>query len=159
MGEPDSTTMAVNESGVHRSIRKRPARKKPALRTAEIATTPDNGVAGESALEIVTPAAEYRVALPAAPSSVSRLPNMRRRTPQPVVSWPQRVATALRHATRAGREEAAYEQSISQYMVALATGTHTIAVIGPKGGVGKSSTALTAGLVLAQVPLARPILV
>ncbi|MGN6813647.1 MAG: hypothetical protein ACTHMP_22480, partial [Thermomicrobiales bacterium] len=31
--------------------------------------------------------------------------------------------------------------------------------IGPKGGVGKSSTALTAGLVLAQVPLARPILV
>jgi MinD-like ATPase involved in chromosome partitioning or flagellar assembly len=44
-------------------------------------------------------------------------------------------------------------------MAALATGTHTIAVIGPKGGVGKSTTALVAGLVLAQVPLARPILV
>lgn len=48
---------------------------------------------------------------------------------------------------------------ITEHMEAMATGCHVIAVVGPKGGVGRTTVALTTGLVLAEAPLARPILV
>lgn len=86
-------------------------------------------------------------------------PDLRRRSPAPVVPWPLRVQAWLRQRTRGGRAEAADDAALTDLLARLATGMHTLAVIGPKGGAGKSTTALVAGLVLAQVPLARPILV
>ncbi|HET8628594.1 MAG TPA: hypothetical protein VFL91_14325 [Thermomicrobiales bacterium] len=86
-------------------------------------------------------------------------PDLRRREPRPVVPWPARAATWLKRRTAPGRLEADHDAALAELLAALSTGAHTVAVIGPKGGVGKSTLALTAGLVLAQVPLARPILV
>ena len=41
----------------------------------------------------------------------------------------------------------------------MSTGCRILATIGPKGGPGKTTVALTTGLVLAEAPLARPIVV
>jgi MinD-like ATPase involved in chromosome partitioning or flagellar assembly len=87
------------------------------------------------------------------------LPNLRHKAPTPVIPWPLRVQAWLRQRTHSGRTEAAHDAALTGLLARLATGTHTLAVIGPKGGAGKSTTALATGLVLAQVPLARPILV
>ena len=84
---------------------------------------------------------------------------LRRKEPAPVVPWPLRAQSWLRRRTRHGRAEIQHDAVLATALAALATGAHTLAVIGPKGGAGKSTTALVAGLVLAQVPLARPILV
>jgi len=55
--------------------------------------------------------------------------------------------------------ETDHDHCIAAYMTAMATGCRVIAMVGPKGGVGRTTVALTAGLVLAEAPLARPILV
>lgn len=85
--------------------------------------------------------------------------DFRRRIPGPVIPWPLRLQGWIRRRTPAGRNEDTNDSRLNILLAGLATGTHTLSVIGPKGGVGKSSTALTIGLVLAQVPLARPVLV
>lgn len=85
--------------------------------------------------------------------------DLRRRPPAPVIPWPLRIQAWLKQRTRSGRAETAHDAALADLLARLATGTHTLAVIGPKGGAGKSTTALATGLVLAQVPLARPILV
>jgi MinD-like ATPase involved in chromosome partitioning or flagellar assembly len=51
------------------------------------------------------------------------------------------------------------DAQIGDFMALLATGCRILATIGPKGGPGKTTVALTTGLVLAEVPLARPIVV
>ena len=86
-------------------------------------------------------------------------PVLRWREPTPVIPWLTRGQEWLRRCTSAGRTEAVYDAALTDLLARLATGTRTLAAIGPKGGAGKSTTALVAGLVLAQVPLARPILV
>ncbi len=85
--------------------------------------------------------------------------NLRRQDPAPVVPWTSRARSWLRQRTPEGRSEDRHDVALADLLAWLATGTQTIAVIGPKGGAGKSTTALVAGLVLAQTPLARPILV
>ncbi len=87
------------------------------------------------------------------------LPDLRRGVPTPVVPWPLRLQRRLKEATRPGRVEAEHDAAIVRLMGALATGTRVVAGISSKGGTGKTATMLTAGLVLAQAPLARPILV
>jgi len=73
--------------------------------------------------------------------------------------WQARANGWLRTHTQPRRIETDRDRCISAYMAAMATGCRVIAIVGPKGGVGRTTVALTAGLVLAETPLARPILV
>ncbi len=86
------------------------------------------------------------------------LPDLRRKSPAPVVPWPLRVQRRLKEATRPGRVEAEHDAAIAGLLPRIAGRTHIIGVIGPKGGAGKSTAALTLGLVLAQYAGARPVL-
>lgn len=86
-------------------------------------------------------------------------PDLRARPPAPVVPWPIRARHWLRDRTQPGRAEADHDGRIAAAMAAMSTGCHILATIGPKGGPGKTTVALTTGLVLAEVPLARPIVV
>jgi MinD-like ATPase involved in chromosome partitioning or flagellar assembly len=75
------------------------------------------------------------------------------------VPWTIRARHWLRYRTQPGRTEAEHDARIADFMALMSTGCHTLATIGPKGGPGKTTVALTTGLVLAEVPLARPIIV
>jgi len=77
----------------------------------------------------------------------------------PTITWQARANRWFREHLQPGQIEADHDRCITAYMVAMATGCRIVAVVGPKGGVGKTTVALTAGRVLAEVPLARPILV
>ncbi len=55
--------------------------------------------------------------------------------------------------------EAADDVAIAGAVRTLGVGSRTVAVIGAKGGVGATTTALLAGALLAAVPEARPVLV
>jgi len=77
----------------------------------------------------------------------------------PTIPWQARANRWFREHLQPGRIEANHDRCITASMVAMATGCRIVAVVGPKGGVGKTTVALTAGRVLAEVPLARPILV
>ncbi len=87
------------------------------------------------------------------------VPDLRSRPPVPVVPWPIRAQHWMRDRTQPGRIEAENDLRIADAMAMLSTGCHILATIGPKGGPGKTTVALTTGLVLAEVPLARPIVV
>ncbi len=100
-----------------------------------------------------------RVPLPSTPPPGIPVPDLRVRPPVPVVPWPIRAQHWLRVRTQTGRVETEYDARIADAMAAMSTGCHTLATIGPKGGPGKTTVALTTGLVLAEVPLARPIVV
>ena len=51
-----------------------------------------------------------------------------------------------------------HDARIEALLQQIATKPHIVGVIGPKGGAGKSTTALLLSLVLAQYPSARPVL-
>ncbi len=51
------------------------------------------------------------------------------------------------------------DAQIGDCMAMMSTGCRILATIGPKGGPGKTTVALTSGLVLSEAPLARPIVV
>jgi len=87
------------------------------------------------------------------------VPDLRARPPVPVVPWPIRAQRWMRERTQPGRSETEHDARIADCMALLSTGCHVLATIGPKGGPGKTTVALTTGLVLAEVPLARPIIV
>jgi len=94
-----------------------------------------------------------------APSSLAEaFPDLRRRAPVPVVPWHIRAQRLVREATRPGKIEAEHDARIEALLRQIATRPHIVGVIGPKGGAGKSTTALLLGLVLAQYPSARPVL-
>ncbi len=76
----------------------------------------------------------------------------------PAIPWQARVNRWVREHLQPGQIEADHDQCITAYMGTMATGCRIVAVVGAKGGVGKTTVALTAGRVLAEVPLARPIL-
>ncbi len=92
------------------------------------------------------------------PDVSAGLPDLRRKTPVPVVPWPLRLQRRLKEATRPGKVEAEHDARIEELLPRIAGRTHTIGVIGPKGGAGKSTVALTLSLVLAQYAAARPVL-
>ena len=87
------------------------------------------------------------------------VPDLRSRPPVPVVPWPIRAQRWMRERTQPGRSETEHDARIADCMALLSTGCHVLATIGPKGGPGKTTVALTTGLVLAEAPLARPIIV
>ena len=65
----------------------------------------------------------------------------------------------MRERSQSGRVETERDARIADFMAMMSTGCRILATIGPKGGPGKTTVALTTGLVLAEVPLARPIVV
>jgi MinD-like ATPase involved in chromosome partitioning or flagellar assembly len=97
--------------------------------------------------------------LPKTPPPGIPVPDLRSRPPVPVVPWPTRAQRWLRERTQPGRLEMDDDAQIGDFMALLATGCRILATIGPKGGPGKTTVALTTGLILAEVPLARPIVV
>ncbi len=99
------------------------------------------------------------VALPTSLPPGIPVPDLRTRPPGPVVPWPIRAERWLRERTQPGRLEAEHDAKIADCMAMMATGCRILATIGPKGGPGKTTVALTTGLALAEAPLARPIVV
>jgi len=99
------------------------------------------------------------VSLPITPPPGIPVPDLRSRPPVPVVPWPIRAQHWMHDRTQPGRIETEHDAKIADYMAMLSTGCHILATIGPKGGPGKTTVALTTSLVLAEVPLARPIVV
>jgi len=99
------------------------------------------------------------VALPPSPPPGTPVPALRSHPPVPVVPWSTRAQRWVRERTQPGRSETEYDARIADAMAMLSTGCRILATIGPKGGPGKTTVALTTGLVLAEVPLARPIVV
>jgi len=87
------------------------------------------------------------------------VPDLRPRPPTPVVPWSLRAQHWVRERTQPGRIETEHDARIADCMAMLSTGCHILATIGPKGGPGKTTVALATGLVLAEAPLARPIVV
>jgi MinD-like ATPase involved in chromosome partitioning or flagellar assembly len=76
-----------------------------------------------------------------------------------VVPWPNRIQRRWKELTHPGQREAEHDRQMAAAMAALSAGTEQVAVISPKGGVGKTRLTLALGLVLAEVPLARPVYV
>ncbi len=99
------------------------------------------------------------VALPTTPPPGIPVPDLRARPPVPVVPWSTRAQRWVRERTQPGRIETEDDARIADCMAMLSTGCRILATIGPKGGPGKTTVALVTGLVLAEVPLARPIVV
>ncbi|MDQ2785995.1 MAG: hypothetical protein M3Y58_13450 [Chloroflexota bacterium] len=97
--------------------------------------------------------------LPTTPPPGIPVPDLRSRPPVPVVPWPIRAQHWLRERTQPGRLEMDHDAKIADFMAMMSTGCRILATIGPKGGPGKTTVALTTGLVLAEAPLARPIVV
>jgi len=113
-----------------------------------------------------TPLSPVRSAPPGQPMSLPMtlppgipVPDLRTRPPVPVVPWSTRAQRWMRERTQPGRIETECDAKIADAMAMMSTGCHILATIGPKGGPGKTTVALTTGLVLAEVPLARPIIV
>ncbi len=96
--------------------------------------------------------------LPSPPPGIS-VPDLRSRPPVPVVPWSTRAQRWMRERTQPGRIETECDAKIADFIAMMSTGCRILATIGPKGGPGKTTVALTTGLVLAEVPLARPIIV
>ncbi|MDQ2783429.1 MAG: hypothetical protein M3Y58_00300 [Chloroflexota bacterium] len=65
----------------------------------------------------------------------------------------------MRERTQPGRIETECDAKIADFIAMMSSGCRILATIGPKGGPGKTTVALATGLVLAEVPLARPIVV
>jgi MinD-like ATPase involved in chromosome partitioning or flagellar assembly len=99
------------------------------------------------------------VLLPITPPPGTPVPDLRSRPPVPVVPWSTRAQRWMRERTQSGCVETERDARIADFMAMMSTGCRILATIGPKGGPGKTTVALTTGLVLAEVPLARPIVV
>jgi MinD-like ATPase involved in chromosome partitioning or flagellar assembly len=85
--------------------------------------------------------------------------SLRRHTPSPVVPWHIRAHRRFRELTQPGRLEAEADAAIAALLArpALTDGCKTIAILGAKGGAGKSTTALALGLALGTFDAARPV--
>ncbi len=97
-------------------------------------------------------------ATPLVHEPIVMFPDLRRQAPAPALPWHLRAQHLVREATQPGRIEAEHDARIEALLRQIATRPHIVGVIGPKGGAGKSTTALLLGLVLAQYPSARPVL-
>ncbi len=93
------------------------------------------------------------------PMSADALPDLRHRAPAPVVPWHRRAQRRFRELTQPGRVEAEADAAIVALLArpTLTSGCRTIAVLGAKGGAGKSTTALALGLTLGTYDAAKPV--
>ncbi len=83
-------------------------------------------------------------------------PDLRRYTPHPAVSPWQQATRWLRKRSRGVRLEEENDARIREYSSRLDVGSYILPFISSKGGVGKTSTSLALGQVLAQVEGANP---
>jgi len=87
------------------------------------------------------------------------VPDLRAHPPVPVFPWSTHAQQWMRERTQPGRIETECDAKIADFIAMMSSGCRILATIGPKGGPGKTTVALATGLVLAEVPLARPIVV
>lgn len=88
----------------------------------------------------------------AAPVAHPRLPGVPLDAPPPVPVASGSVGRRWSRRPRAERLEADHDALVSAHAASLAGSSHTVAVLGAKGGVGATTTALLAGLLAAEVP-------
>ncbi len=131
-------------------------RDRPSIRVAS-PTPSHSGAATVTATRSGPPG--QPVLLPITPPPGIPVPDLRSRPPVPVVPWSTRAQRWVRKRTQPGRIETEHDTRIADAMAMMSTGCRILATIGPKGGPGKTTVALTTGLVLAEAPLARPIVV
>lgn len=100
-----------------------------------------------------------RTSVAGVPPIADVLPDLRRRAPAPVVPWHHRAQRRFRELTQPGRVEAEADAAIAALLArpTLTSGCRTIAVLGAKGGAGKSTTALALGLTLGTYDAAKPV--
>jgi MinD-like ATPase involved in chromosome partitioning or flagellar assembly len=86
-------------------------------------------------------------------------PALRRHAPVPVVPWHTRAQRHLKELTQPGRIESETDGVIAGLLSrpALTDGCKTVAVLGAKGGAGKSTTSLALGLLLGTFDAAKPV--
>ncbi len=133
-------------------------RDRPPIRVAS--RTPSDPVVSTTPLSPVRSGPPGQpVSLPMTPPPGTPVPDLRARPPVPVVPWPIRAQHWVRERTQPGRRETEHDARIADCMAMLSTGCRILATVSPKGGPGKTTVALVTGLVLAEVPLARPIVV
>jgi len=84
---------------------------------------------------------------------------LRRHAPSPTVPWHLHAQRRFRELTQSGRLEAEADAAIVALLSrpALTDGCKTIAILGAKGGAGKSTTALALGLTLGLFDAAKPV--
>ncbi len=117
----------------------------------------------EATIQATTPHPEFSPGtgpiLPAVEGPGWPAATLRRRAPSPVVPWHLRAHRRLRELTQPGRLEAEADAAIGALLArpALTDGCKTVAILGAKGGAGKSTTALALGLVLGTFDAAKPV--
>ncbi len=79
--------------------------------------------------------------------------------PPPVPVAPGNAGRRWSRRPRAERLEADYDALIAAHAASLAGSSRTVAVFGAKGGVGATTVTLLAGLLAAEVPGLRPLVV
>ena len=131
---------------------------RPPIRVASH-TPPRSGASTASAIAARSGPPGQPVLLPITPPPGIPVPDLRSHPPVPVVPWSTRAQRWVRERTQPGRIETEHDARIADFMAMMSTGCHILATIGPKGGPGKTTVALATGLVLAEAPLARPIVV
>ncbi len=87
------------------------------------------------------------------------VPGLRRYAPSPVIPWHTRAQRHLKELTQPGRIESETDGVIAGLLSrpALTDGCKTVAVLGAKGGAGKSTTSLALGLLLGTFDAAKPV--
>lgn len=131
--------------------------RSPTAGTLRVASYP--AAAAERRLHVRSSPPGEPTLSPTTPPPGIPVPDLRSRPPVPVVPWSTRAQRWVRERTQPGRLEMDDDAKIGDFMAMMSTGCRILATIGPKGGPGKTTVALTTGLVLAEAPLARPIVV
>jgi len=157
MSLPDPTRSRLAEEQA-RAIVPDTVLDRPPIRVAS--RTPSDPVVSTTPLSPVRSGPPGQpVSLPITPPPGIPVPDLRTRPPVPVVPWSTRAQRWVRERTQPGRIETECDAKIADFIAMMSSGCHILATIGPKGGPGKTTVALATGLVLAEVPLARPIVV
>ncbi len=166
----DETTGNGSRKRAHSARRRSISAKALALASTDeqVGTSPlsPNGDGRDPTPATLTPHDEVTIGGEAKPlraiwPEADARPDLRHRVPAPVVPWHRRAQRRFRELTQPGRIEAEADAAIAALLArpALTSGCKTVAVLGAKGGAGKSTTALALGLVLGLCDAAKPLVI